>query len=558
LAAASVVFLTVPGEASRVGDAHRFETWVGYDVNRYPASVATGDFNGDGAVDVAWGRDDFFENSLSVTMNLGDGTLGDYLSYPVEEDTTDVEAADLDNDTDLDLVVTAGSFSNPNNATIDILLNDGRGSFVHSAAAGGVGPAALAVADLNDDDILDLVVPNSGFYDEDDTTAGSISVLIGNGDGTFAGEVRYDTGFQPTDVGVADFDSDGVVDILSVRPDTASGKYAFEALAGNGDGTFVSDTDDQLISIPTNGGVGQAHFDVGNLDGDSDPDVVVGGTSTFKDAVLVNDGAGDFTSTLYEVFGALDPHLADLDDDGDLDFVSAGGGGGIAGLGYIQRNNGDATLAPVEQLRTSRNPLGVGVADLDRDGRQDILIANRDTGSGAVHLQLNSGRFASPPVGSDFDPALDLATADLDGDGDVDIAATGVQDFLGSIRVLDNDGTGTLTQTQTLVWDDTLNRLGRSVNAGDLDGDESPDLAWLVNDGSGQRVLTSINDGSGQFADPVPHTMPTCSARLTLADADGDGALDVIMGGDGFSCGADGDEISLAATATAPSPPPSP
>jgi Ca2+-binding RTX toxin-like protein len=544
LMAASVMLAAAPGTASRVGDAHRFSTWVGYDVGRYPSTVATGDLNGDGAVDAAWGHDDFFENTLSVTFNLGDGTFGDYQSYSVADNTTDVEAADLDDDGDLDLVATAGSFSSPTNTTIDILLNDGTGVFAHSTATGGVGPDALAVADVDDDGVLDLVLPNSGFFDEGDPTLGSLSVLLGHGDGTFADEVRYDTGYRPSDVAVADFDGDDLVDVLTVRPDTASGKYAFEILSGHGDGTFTPDTDDQLISIPTNGGVGNAELDAGDLDGDSDPDLVVGGTATFKDAVLINDGTGTFNATLYDVFGALDPHLSDLDADGDLDWASAGGGGGTAGAGYVQRNNGDGTMAEVEQIRTSRNPLGVGVADLDRDSRPDLLIANRDTGSGAVHLQLPSGAFASPQLGSDFDPALDLATADLDGDGDVDIAATGVRDFLGTIRILDNDGSGGLTETDTIRWDDQLNRFGRSVRAGDLDGNGSADLAWLVNDGSGQRIVTSLNDGTGHFGEPTAITMPSCSARLTLADADGDGALDVLLGSDSFGC-ADGDQISL-------------
>jgi len=386
LGAALLVFAAGPGEAYRVGDSHRFATWVGYDVNRYPAVVAPGDFNGDGAIDVAWGRDDFFQNTLSVTMNLGDGTLGDYQSYSVSQNTTGVQAADLESDGDLDLVVVAGGFSNPRNDRVDILLNDGIGSFTQSTLTAGVGPDAVAVADLNGDEIPDIVMPNTGFYDEADPTVSSISVLIGNGDGTFANEVRYQTGWRPSDLAVSDFDSDGTPDVLTVRGDSESGKYAFELLVGSGDGTFTPDGDDQLVSIPTNGGVGQAMLDSGDLDGDTDPDLMVGGVSTFKDAVLVNDGTGTFDATLYDVFGALDPHLTDVDDDGDLDAISAGGGGGIAGAGYIQRNNGDGTLAPLEQLVTSRNPLGVGVADLDRDGRPDILIANRDTGSGAVHL----------------------------------------------------------------------------------------------------------------------------------------------------------------------------
>ncbi len=295
--------------------------------------------------------------------------------------TSAVEAADVDNDGDLDLVAVAGRF-NPSNTTIDVLLNDGSGTFTRTRVEGGVGPSSVVVADLDGDGVLDLVVPNTGFFDEGDPTAGSVSVLLGDGDGTYAPEVRYPTtGATPTDVAVGDFDGDGVVDIVSARQDDDTQKFDFDLLTGNGDGTFTADDIPQVVSLPGSG-VSPPQIAAGDLDGDSVPDLVVGGVSRFNDAVLINDGTGTFTVTLYGVSGAVDSHLADLDHDGDLDLVSAGGNGGISGFAYIQRNNGDGTLAEVEPIRTSRNPLAVGIADLDRDGRLDILVANRDTNSG--------------------------------------------------------------------------------------------------------------------------------------------------------------------------------
>ncbi len=123
---------------------------------------------------------------------------------------------------------------------------------------------------------------------------------------------------------------------------------------------------------------------------------------------------------------------------------------------------------------------------------------------------------------------------------DLDVVATGQDERgLGVIRILSNDGTGTLTETGVISWDDLqLNRQARSVQTGDLDGDGDADIVWMVNQGSGQRILTSLNDGTGTFAAPVLHTMPTCSARVTLGDVDGDDAPDLVVGGDGFGCGA--------------------
>jgi hypothetical protein len=556
LAALGLALSAPPGNAAQTGDAHRFDTWVGYDVGEFPSSLATGDFNNDGAPDAVWGHDG--GDNLAVTLNLGEGTLGAPKTYEVSVATAAVETADVDADGDLDVIAVAGRF-NPQNTTIDVLLNDGSGVFTRTEVDGGVGPNSVAIADLDGDGALDLVVPNTGFFDESDPTQGSLSVLLGHGDGTYSPEVRYPTtGATPTDVVVGDFDDDGVADLVSARQDANDTQtFQFDLLVGAGDGTFTPDAAPQSLAFPGSG-VSMPQMAAGDLDGDGVPDLFVGGVSRFSDAVLLNDGTGTFTATQYDASGAVDSHLADLDADGDLDAVSASGNGGTSGFGYVQRNNGDGTFAAVELLRTSRNPLAVGVTDIDRDGRLDILLANRDTDSGTVHLQRPSGTFSSPPSGSGFDPAVDLAATDLDGDADIDVVATG-QDArgLGVIRVMTNDASGALTETQVISWDDLqLNRQARSVQVGDLDGDGDADVVWMVNQGSGQRILTSLNDGTGTFSAPVLHTMPTCSARVTLGDVDGDGAPDLVVGGDGFGCGA-ADAVSVAynngdATFTAP------
>ena len=548
-----VAVASVPAQAYRPGDVSRFDTWIGYDVGRAPTAVATGDFNSDGAVDVAWARDAFadfgepdFENSVAVSMNIGDGSFAPVKEFPAVEQTTDIVSADLDGDGDLDLAMSArdNSFGGDR---VDLYLNDGAGDFVHSVAQGGEGPESITAGDLDADGDVDLVLPNYWAYDEDDPDAGTASVLLNNGDGTFAPEVRYQVGWRQQDVRIGDVDGDGVVDLVAIR-EASDGlgdpEIAVLVLTGNGDGTFTEDADPQFIAVPGECCPSTPTFELGDLDGDGDLDAATSAISYGHNAVLLNDGTGTFAITLYDLFGSQDVRLADLDDDDDLDLASVGGGGGVIGSAYVQRNNGDGTLGEPEEIRTSNNPLGIDVADVDRDGRLDLAVASRDTGTGLIHRQHDDGSFAAPPSGTLFAPSVDVAPGDVDGDGDVDVAATGVEGSDDIIRILDNDGTGALVQTAFVRWEDSSSRITRSVSLNDLDGDGDLDLSWLVNQYQFFRVVTALNNGDGTFADPTARAVPVCGTNLTIADADADGDLDQVIGNDG-GCG----DFSLGAAA---------
>ena len=203
---------------------------------------------------------------------------------------------------------------------------------------------------------------NSGFV-EDEPDAGGISVLINNGDATFAPEVKYQVGPETFEVVLADADGDGVLDAITQNHDfDGAVRDQISVLAGNGDGTFDLDPDPQPISSLIIGSWGEGYMDAGDVDGDGDIDLAVGGVSSQADAILKNDGTGEFTATTYDLFGALSVTLVDADDDDDLDLISVGGGGGTEGSFMVQRNNGDGTLAEPEIGITSNNPLGLASA----------------------------------------------------------------------------------------------------------------------------------------------------------------------------------------------------
>ena len=254
--------------------------------------------------------------------------------------------ADLDGDDDLDIVAaTQGDYINEEN--IDLFLNDGSGKFTRTSLKVGDDPTNLALADLDDDGDIDIVMANSGYREDIDPGDGGIGVLINNGDATFAPEVRYQVGPQTYEVVLADVDGDGQLDAVATNYDfDADQPHLLSVLPGNGDGTFDLDPTPTVLDGTIVGSWGQAAMDAGDLDGDGDVDLALGGTSSFNNAVLTNDGSGEFTvDATYEVFGAISIRLVDADDDDDLDVLSVGGGGGTAGHFTIQRNNGDGTLA---------------------------------------------------------------------------------------------------------------------------------------------------------------------------------------------------------------------
>src|SRR5262249_9861259 len=169
-----------------------FRAGGNYATGRGPESVAVGDFNGDGVPDLAVGND--ASNNVSVLLGHGDGTFPATASYAVGPNPQYVAVADLNGDGTPDLAVVNYVINVFGDATISVLLGNGNGSFqpAQSYAAYRYATAA-AVGDFNGDGIPDLVTANAPGFPQDS----SVVVLLGNGDGTFRSGVRYLTGFSP-------------------------------------------------------------------------------------------------------------------------------------------------------------------------------------------------------------------------------------------------------------------------------------------------------------------------------------------------------------------------
>src|SRR5208337_2195332 len=187
-----------------------------------PYAIVAGDFTGDGRTDLAVAN--FSTNDVSVLLGNGDGTFQNAVQYAVGTGPYAIVAGDFTGDGRTDLAV-----ANTGSDDVSVLLGNGDGTFQNQVPyATGFEPSAIVVGDFNGDGRTDLAVANYGSND--------VSVLLGNGDGTFQNQARYAAGFGPSALVVGDFDGDG--DGLT---DLAVANYFsndLTVLLGNGDGTF--------------------------------------------------------------------------------------------------------------------------------------------------------------------------------------------------------------------------------------------------------------------------------------------------------------------------------
>jgi len=201
----------------------------------YASAMTVGDFNGDGIPDLAgFGPGGKY---IVVRLGNGDGTFRAPKFYTAAS-VLDMASGDFNRDGHVDLAVVAGPSGPQKTTSVSLLLGNGDGSF-HAGTVIPFGSAeltSLAVADLNHDNILDLVVP---VWNNSADDAGSATVLLGNGDGTFQTGVSYTVGGAATVAAVADFNADGIPDVA-----VADGGAGVWIMLGKGDGTF----DVQLVS----------------------------------------------------------------------------------------------------------------------------------------------------------------------------------------------------------------------------------------------------------------------------------------------------------------------
>jgi Ca2+-binding RTX toxin-like protein len=207
------------------GGANAFTAPTYFPVGRGPESVATGDINGDGFVDIVTANN--ITGDISVLIGRGDGTFASAVNLKAGgKQPIEIQLANIDGDTDLDIIT-----SNRASNKVAVLKNDGLGNFSPAVSfLAGVRPTEFALGDLDGDNDLDLVAVNQSI--------GRIAILTNDGSGNFGVPNKVKTGgVGPSDVAIADFNADGKQDIVVTN---TNGRMGF--FAGNGTVAFTAPT----------------------------------------------------------------------------------------------------------------------------------------------------------------------------------------------------------------------------------------------------------------------------------------------------------------------------
>lgn len=415
-----------------VGASSAFGSTSTYSVGSGPNTCTVSDVNADGRPDIlvsSWNVAPF-HGSLTVLTNQGFGSFTVAVTHPFglqEDEPFAVAAGDVTGDGRVDAVVACGTMG-----TLSVLTGNGNGTFGAKRTV-GVGSAArgIALADLNGDGRLDVATSN--------LNANTVQVLLNGASGTYpgatfaAGNDNFDS-FNVDDrlvasLASADFNGDGHRDLATVHPSTGT----VSVLLGTGNGTYGAPTDVMVGNAP------QAVV-AGDFDRDGMMDLAVANKANGSVSLLYGKGDGTFKGkvTFGVGAGATDVVAADVNADGRLDLITANSADNT--ISILLKNAGGGGFKDRINAPAGTDPRSVALGDLNGDGRLDAVVADSSGGGFSVLFGSGDGHFIYQFSSNGGFGATSAALGDLDRDGALDLALSDTRNNL--LRIFRGNGSG--------------------------------------------------------------------------------------------------------------------
>jgi hypothetical protein len=484
------------------------------------AGFTVGDFNNDGKLDVAV---TLANGTVDILPGNGDGTFQKPVPSSIATYTSFLQTVDLNHDGHLDLVGIPS-----NGSEVQVLLGNGNGTF-QAPVAYSVGAYAskLIIADLNGDGKADLAVANAGFLSDPGHT---VSILLGNGDGTFQPQTTFQVGNQPFGITAADFNGDGHLDIATANYLDGTASVIF----GNGDGSFQA---------PTTYATGHpyAPYDIAAIvfGPGQKPGLAVATLAGVY--ILTNKGNGTFHAGQGYDPGSGQVLIGDFNGDGKADLaLGAGEFDTDSGVGILL-GLGNGAFATSTAYAAVPNTEGLAAGDFNGDGIMDLAVGELDGPYFAIMMGLGKGKFAEPQVTYKLPHSASsvaaIAAGDLNGDGKPDLVVA--SDGPWEVVTLFGTGSGTFTNGPAYPL---IGEWPGAISLVDLNNDGKLDMAAVSagNYDSQGALSILLGNGDGTFQSAVGYGVDEGSAGVlgpAIADFNGDGILDIAL--------ADGDSSEL-------------
>ena len=451
-----------------------------------PFSLAVGDFNNDKHTDIVVANSG--TGNLGIHFGFGNGTFGMEMMYLIGTDSHPqyVITIDINNDNKLDIVSV-----NSKNNSISIIMGDGNGTFAAQLmlpTTDALNPYAVASGDLNNDTWLDLIVVNEG--------SDSIGVFFGFDYTLFQFRDYYNspTSHGPVGIIVRDFNNDNYSDIATTFYLSSQIGIAL----GYGNGSFT-----KMMTYSTTDGSQPWGIDTGDFNNDSLLDIVITNVGTNNIGVLLGYGNGSFAAIVtYSIETSSLPFsvaVSDLNHDNRLDIVEANSGTDSIG---VLLGNGDGTFSAVQlySTGTGSEPLSLVLTDLNNDSQLDIVVANYGTNDVAILFGYGNGTFGNQIVfstGFSSSPYW-VSIGDFNNDNRTDIATANFG--TNNVGILLGNGDGTFATVVSYTTGDGSQP--RCIQVGDFNNDNILDLA--VTSSANDLVSLLFGYGDGTFLLGVP------------------------------------------------------